>query len=420
MRLVVVGLIIVAVVIAGATAFLIRNFMRSQEVDIPEPPKIAEILVASANLPAGTAITDDHMTWQAWPDEGLSEAYVVRRADQKTAPQFIGTVVRRGIPKGDPITLDKVAKRDQLGFLAAALRPGMRAVAVRVTAQSSVAGFILPGDLVDIVLTHEAVPQEINREGQEPTDQVPLAVRYTSETVLQNVRVLAIDQKVDDFETQAKTGKTVSLEVTPKQAQKLITARAMGQLTLVLRSLAMSQGDDGEKQNLEPDGADLFTTDVEVSPVLRDLERILAARQAGAEVTAGVGESVVPPPLFTPPPLPTPPESLGAEPEPEPVKPEEPEVMVPEPVLTPPPLPQAPAQVSAVPAPEPAKPEPVLTPPPLPAPPQELASEPAPVKVEPKPVKPKPVVKAKPKPPPRTTVRIYRGVSPSEQVFTGQ
>ncbi|MEO7177941.1 MAG: Flp pilus assembly protein CpaB, partial [Allosphingosinicella sp.] len=144
--------------------------------------------------------------------------------------QLIGTVVRNEVTAGQPFTQGTLIRPGERGFLAAALGPGMRAVTVPVSATSSVAGFIFPGDRVDIVLT-----QEVAGGG----DGVPLKV---SETVMRNVRVLATDQRMDakgeDGKAVVQRFTMVTLEATPKLAEKIAVAQKIGDLSLSLRSIA--------------------------------------------------------------------------------------------------------------------------------------------------------------------------------------
>jgi Flp pilus assembly protein CpaB len=143
---------------------------------------------------------------------------------------LIGTVVRNEITAGQPITHGSLIKPGERGFLAAALGPGMRAVTVSVSSTSGVAGFVFPGDRVDIVLT-----QAVSGGGEGP----PLKV---SETVIQNARVLATDQRMsaqgEDGKAVVQNFSTVTLEATPKIAEKIAVASTIGQLSLSLRSIA--------------------------------------------------------------------------------------------------------------------------------------------------------------------------------------
>ena len=257
MRIAAIVVIAVALVIGGLTFYLGRNYLRSltpqQTVATAEPVAAVEVVVAAKSLPAGTVIGDGDVRWQPWPDDLLDDAYIVQRegdgADQ--IDKLVGTVVRRGISIGEPVTYARVFRREEGGYLAGMLDPGMRAVSVRINEVTGTAGFIVPGDRVDVILTQEL------RQGGSPDAEIDM--RRASETILRNVRVLAVDQTMNDFEDAAQVGKTVTLEVTPKQSEMISVANSMGNLSLALRSLAAGPGDSY---------AGPFTSDFEVSRAL--------------------------------------------------------------------------------------------------------------------------------------------------------
>lgn len=228
-------LLVGALVVAALTAFMARSLM----VGSPAPTAGAaqkaapivgkEVLVATKALPVGTIIDASALKFQPWPEELVENAYYLREGTDVASLQ--GSVVRFAIPAGQPITQGSLVKPGDRGFLAAALSPGMRAVTVPVSAQSAVAGFVFPGDRVDLVLT-----QAVEGGGDGP----PLKV---SETVLRNLRVLATDQRTSNAVDES--GKpvvdpysTVTVEATPKIAEQIAVAQTLGSLSLSLRSLA--------------------------------------------------------------------------------------------------------------------------------------------------------------------------------------
>ncbi len=190
---------------------------------------------------------------------------------------MVGAIVRRAISAGEPIVAGKIFKRDSPGFLAGSLAAGKRAATIAVDATSGISGFVFPGDYVDILLTHDNVRDAFKNDVKtlidDETAAPPFIVRFVSEVILKNLRVLAIDQKVDDFETQAQLAKHITLEVTIKQAERLATAKSMGKLSLVLRSLEPDSDESDEP---------LFTTDVEVSPLLSNIKEVLKKTAASA------------------------------------------------------------------------------------------------------------------------------------------
>ncbi|WP_252260157.1 Flp pilus assembly protein CpaB [Erythrobacter aurantius] len=229
-------LLLGALVVAIGSAFLARSMFAGDAAPAAEAaaqePKGPKVLVANRALPAGTIITADAMGYQDWPEELVKDAYFIE--GESDMSQLLGTVVRFPITAGEPVTQGSLVSPGDRGFLAAALGPGMRAVTVPVSAQTGVAGFVFPGDRVDVVLT-----QEVSGEGQ------PLKA---AETVLRNLRVLATDQTTEQVTNEAgktvvRAFRTVTLEVTPQIAEKVAVAQTIGQLTLVLRSIADNQAE---------------------------------------------------------------------------------------------------------------------------------------------------------------------------------
>ncbi len=258
-------LILVAVAITAGTGLVARSWISSQRpppVAAAPPPQVNKtfVLVADKDLPAGTLIKENLLTWQSWPDEKPHPSYLIKNKDDETL--LVGSVVRRGISAGQPITVGRIIKSGERGFLAAVLRPGYRAVSLRINATSSIAGLIFPGDRVDIILTHS-----VKADGPR---------RRVSETVLTNVRILAIDQKTNDQDSAPKVGKNATFEVTPKQAEMLSVLSDLGKLSLSLRSLARDEAElrriaNSDEPLAEPDPAKgtTHTWDSEVSNLLR-------------------------------------------------------------------------------------------------------------------------------------------------------
>lgn len=194
---------------------------------------VQDILVAAVELSPGHVLTGESVRWQAWPEEALHPNHVRRHLEPDALGTLAGTVVHASVGAGEPIRRSSFVP-PRPGSLSAALRPGRRAVAVRITAESTAGGFILPNDRVDVINT---IAQD-NRNGGER--------RHTSRTILRNVLVLAIDQSAeqrlpergakDEKAKPALIGKTATLEVTPHQAEILAAGEAMGILSLALRS----------------------------------------------------------------------------------------------------------------------------------------------------------------------------------------
>lgn len=249
---------VAALFVAVMTAIIAWNLMSAGQDETPTqaaPRDTApKVLVAAKSLPIGHIIQSADVRWQAWPEAGIAENYIVEGS--ATPNDVAGKVVRVAIVTNQPIARDAIVGPGERGFLAAALTSGMRAVTVPVSATSGVGGFVFPGDRVDLLVTHD-----IDRG-----DAGNLSI---SETVLQNVRVLAVDQAIANAENQPRVGQTVTLEVLPKHAEKIAVMQRMGGISLSLRSLT-DQGDvvtaDNEIQPAMPtDTKQTYTTASEVS-----------------------------------------------------------------------------------------------------------------------------------------------------------
>ncbi len=230
-------LLVGALVVAIGTALVARSMFAGAAAPQAEAAAVVEaqgpkILVAQRGLPAGTIITADAIGFQLWPEELVQDAYFLDGEADVT--KLIGTVVRHSVTAGEPVTQGSLVRPGDRGFLAAALTPGMRAITVPVDAKAGVAGFVFPGDRVDMVLT-----QTVKGE-----DGPSLKA---SETILRNLRVLATDQSTTqskkDGRTVVKAFRTVTMEVTPTIAEKVAVAQTLGTLSLALRPLADSQGE---------------------------------------------------------------------------------------------------------------------------------------------------------------------------------
>jgi pilus assembly protein CpaB len=236
-------LLVAALLIAGITAFMARSMFsggQTAPAAVAQAPKPTgpQVLVAKRALPVGTILTADAFGYQPWPEELVEKAYFIQ-GDGEGDPlkDLIGTVVRNPITAGQPITQGSLVSPGDRGFLAAALGPGMRAVTVQVNDITGVAGFVFPGDRVDLLLT-QAV-------GTSVANDLPLRA---TETIIRNVRVLATDQRptqaVDEKgNTIVSSFRMVTLEVTPVIAERISVAMTIGTISLSLRALADNQAE---------------------------------------------------------------------------------------------------------------------------------------------------------------------------------
>ncbi|MFT4912077.1 MAG: pilus assembly protein CpaB [Brevundimonas sp.] len=228
---------------------------------------MAKVLVAARDLEPGRRLADSDMAWKDWPAADVNPMFItdgtvpvpgteatevrpegavasVTRAASDLATggakgDYVGSVVREPILAGEPIVGRKIVRAGDSGYMAAYLEPGMRAMAIRVTVETAAGGFILPGDRVDVLLTRET---NLSNAGTSEGDRS----KFTSATVMQNVKVLAIDQstRAGDDE-QAVVGATATLELGPRDAESLALAKSEGELSLVLRSYADTAGPSG-------------------------------------------------------------------------------------------------------------------------------------------------------------------------------
>ena len=220
----------VALVAGGIAAYLALNLGPGTPtptvVELAPQIQSQDVLVAAADIGQGQKLTADNIRWQRWPDDAMNQSYIQKQAMPDAVEKLQGSVVRSQFISGEPIRELKLA-RPESGFLSAILTPGKRAVAVRVSAQNTAGGFILPNDRVDVVQTIS----------QQTSENMP--AENVSRTILTNVKVLAIDQTVEEEAEEAVVvGKTATLELDPAQVELITAAEASGTLSLSLRSMA--------------------------------------------------------------------------------------------------------------------------------------------------------------------------------------
>ena len=232
-RLVVLGVAISA----GAVAALLAGRSEKPPEQKAEPAKIEtiDILVAKGDIPMGTALSPQDMQWQAWPpNTNISTA--IRKSNQPDAiEKMSGSIARMPFVAGEPIREAKLVNAKGSGFMAAILPSGMRAVSTQIAPETSAGGFILPNDHVDVILTRR------DREAEKATGTEV----QTSEIILKNIRILAIDQTLGEKDGQKVVlGKTATLELSPRQAETMTLAQKLGSISLALRSITDASSDD--------------------------------------------------------------------------------------------------------------------------------------------------------------------------------
>ena len=219
---------------AGVAALII---MQQQPAPAPQvaapaaaPSRSVDVLVAATDLPVGSSLKATDIRWMPWPADLVPPTATTRAAAPNAAEELKGSLVRQGFVSGEPMRREKLVKADGAGFMSAVLPAGKRAIAISIDTRgaTSAGGFILPNDRVDVLRI--ARDEDAARAGGDA---------QTAETLLANVRVLAIGQAVSEQNGQkVVSGDTATLELTPQQAETVALAQRTGQLTLVLRSLA--------------------------------------------------------------------------------------------------------------------------------------------------------------------------------------
>lgn len=249
-------MILVAAVFALGVGFLVRGRMGGE--DGPANPRV---LVAAADISQGSFVNPEaSFTWAEWPEKNISESTLL---EGKFDPaKLSGAVARRQILKGEPISENALVKSNEGGFMAAVLEPGLRAISIAVDSTTGNAGFIFPGDRVDLIVTHKV---KVKLRDEELTNQPEFML--ASETFVDNVRVLAVDQTLENPDNAAILAKTVTLEVSKQQAEKINVAKDLGKISLSLRSLAREE--EGMGGPLVGDAKEhSYTRDSDVSDIL--------------------------------------------------------------------------------------------------------------------------------------------------------
>jgi len=238
-RLVVLG---IAVAAGGLAALLAGR----SEKPAPAPAPVVQletvdVLVAKSDIGRGTAVKPGELRWQTWPAASAGPNFIRKSSQPDAIEQLSGSIARGSFSAGEPIQESRLIKAGRSGYLAAVLPSGMRAVSTEISAETSAGGFVVPGDNVDVILTR----RESNGSNES----------FASETILSNVRVLAIDQTVDDPNGQKTLiGKTVTLELSPSQAETLVLGKQLGTLSLALRSIVDTAPGSGDTDDANARG----------------------------------------------------------------------------------------------------------------------------------------------------------------------
>jgi len=233
-------IVMVGALAAAAGAGFIALNLANREPEVVEVPadgapaiETDEVLVAAEDIALGTSLNTARVRWQEWPKNAISDGFMTRSADPEADTKIDKAIARSQIFAGEPIREAKLVRSDR-GYMSAILPEGQRAVATNISTETSAGGFILPNDRVDVIMTRRA-PEGSDTE-------------FITETVLENIRVLAIDQTVQEKDGEpVVVGETATLQLTPRQAEVLTVAQQMSdRLTMTLRSLQDSKSETSD------------------------------------------------------------------------------------------------------------------------------------------------------------------------------
>ncbi len=251
MRVVIFGF---ALASAGMAALMASGML----TEAPKPEKVEvakvdsiDVLVAAKDVLMGEKLSAGAVAWTAWPKSLVAAHMITREAKPDAADVFLDARARLALFEGETINEKKLLLPGQPGFMSSLLPKGLRAISVAISERSSAGGFILPNDRVDVILT---------RKLDTPGSNTPAVV---SETVLTNVRVLAVNQtfrqEQEGDSVSVAEGKTATLELDPRQSEVISMVESSGELSLALRSIAENDGKDMSKEL--PILADKYSSD---------------------------------------------------------------------------------------------------------------------------------------------------------------
>jgi pilus assembly protein CpaB len=233
--------LIIALSAGGVAAYLARGTEEKSRSTVEAPVSLptVEVLIAKSDIGLGHVVKPDDLQWAIWPAANASSNLINRASKADAVTEIAGSIVRTPFFAGEPIREQKLVKANGSGFMAAILPTGMRAVSTEISPETGAGGFILPNDRVDVILTR--------RDKGEEGRASDLA---TSEIILTNVRVLAIDQAPKEKEgTNTLVGRTATLELRPEQAETLARSRQSGSLSLALRSITDVNNTEGRSED---------------------------------------------------------------------------------------------------------------------------------------------------------------------------
>jgi pilus assembly protein CpaB len=219
-------LFVTGLLLAGGSVLVAHSYLRSATTNTGQAQarEISTIVVARSEIPFGAPIGFEMVRLQEWPTEALPPEAFVSLEEVLGAAQQEPRRARRSIVAGEPIVRNKVSGFGEKVTIADVINPGKRAMAIRVNDVSGVAGFVTPGDRVDVLLTRRLGNDEM-----------------ITTTVLQDIVVRGTDQLADEDQNKPNVARTITAEVSPEEAQRLALAQQAGTLSLTLRNLATNE-----------------------------------------------------------------------------------------------------------------------------------------------------------------------------------
>lgn len=260
--LLLIGALVGVVLVVLFTRSYLNGLQQAAQTTPQQEPETL-VIVAARDLPRGTILRLEDFDARSWPQSALSPSYLTTTSDRRSIADHVGKVVKDTIFKDNPIVSSSMVSQGQRGYMAAILKPGMRASTIAVNPRSSIGGFAFPGDRVDVILTH-GVKSETNDALVSSEEE-----RTVSSTILQNIRILAVDQRSETAPNEVRVPKTATLEVTPKIAEKLAMVSQLGTLSLTLRSLAQ----DGEPSEDPIGTAVSYTEEAEINQFFEPIKQ---------------------------------------------------------------------------------------------------------------------------------------------------
>src|SRR5579864_8195439 len=233
----------IALAAGGVAAYLASG--SDEKPAVPQqaaaPLPTVDVLIAKSDIALGQSVKPDDLQWQTWPASTASTSLIRRTERPDATTQVTGSIARAPFVAGEPILEQKLVKGDGSGFMAAILPSGMRAISTEISPETGAGGFILPNDRVDVILSKRQTDADKASGGGDS---------HSSEIILSNIRVLAIDQNVEEKNGQkVVVGKTATLELTPAQTETLALSQQLGSLSLALRSITDATHDEPQTED---------------------------------------------------------------------------------------------------------------------------------------------------------------------------